>query len=62
MSGLLSENDPHGNPWPSARPHGLARFEQLGILAYESNITSDVDHDVEIERRVRAGELERVGP
>ena len=34
------------------------RFEQLGILAYETNTTSDVDHDVEIERRVRAGELQ----
>jgi len=34
------------------------RFEQLGILAYETNTTSDVDHDVEIERRVRAGEIQ----
>jgi hypothetical protein len=34
------------------------RFQQLGILEYESNTTSDVDHDVEIERRVRAGELD----
>ncbi len=34
-----------------------ARFEQLGILEYETNTTSDVDHDVEIERRVRAGEI-----
>ena len=33
------------------------RFEQLGILEYEHNSTSDVDHDVEIERRVRAGEI-----
>ena len=33
------------------------RFEQLGILEYEHGSTSDVDHDVEIERRVRAGEL-----
>jgi len=37
-----------------------ARFEQLGILEYESNTTSDVDHDAEIERRVRAGELDLV--
>jgi hypothetical protein len=35
-----------------------ARFEQLGILQYEGNTTSDVDHDAEIERRVRAGELD----
>ncbi len=34
------------------------RFEQLGILEYETNTTSDVDHDMEIERRVRAGELD----
>ncbi|MEB2345101.1 MAG: ferritin-like domain-containing protein [Deltaproteobacteria bacterium] len=38
-----------------------ARFEALGILAYESNSTSDVDHDAEIERRIRAGELELAG-
>jgi hypothetical protein len=30
------------------------RFEQLGILEYETNTTSDVDHDMEIERRMRA--------
>jgi hypothetical protein len=35
-----------------------ARFEQLGILQYESNTTSDVDQDVEEERRIRAGEIE----
>jgi len=34
-----------------------ARFEQLGILQYESNTTSDVDQDIEEERRVRAGEI-----
>jgi hypothetical protein len=34
-----------------------ARFEKLGILEYETNTTSDVDHDMEIERRVRAGEI-----
>jgi hypothetical protein len=32
-----------------------ARFEKLGILEYETNTTSDVDHDIEIERRARAG-------
>lgn len=35
-----------------------ARFEDLGILQHEHNTTSDVDHDAEIEARVRAGELE----
>jgi hypothetical protein len=34
------------------------RFEALGILEFEGNTTSDVDHDLEMERRVRAGELE----
>jgi hypothetical protein len=37
------------------------RFEKLGILEYEHGSTSDVDHDVEIERRVRAGELPAPG-
>ncbi len=35
-----------------------ARFDELGILEYENNTTTDVDHDVEIERRVRAGEIQ----
>ncbi len=34
------------------------RFQALGILQYEHETTSDVDHDIEIERRVRAGEIE----
>jgi hypothetical protein len=34
------------------------RFEQLGILEFETNTTSDVDHDIEIERRARAGEMQ----
>ncbi len=34
------------------------RFQALGILQYENETTSDVDHDLEIERRVRAGEIE----
>ena len=38
-------------------PRQRERFEKLGILEYEHNSTSDVDHDVEIERRVRAGEI-----
>ncbi len=33
-----------------------ARFEQLGILEFETNTTSDIDQDIEEERRVRAGE------
>jgi len=39
-------------------PKQRARFEALGILEFESNTTSDVDHDMEIERRQRSGELE----
>ena len=34
------------------------RFAALGILEFEGGTTSDVDHDVEIERRIRAGETE----
>jgi len=34
------------------------RFQELGILQYETNTTSDVDQDIEEERRRRAGELE----
>ena len=34
------------------------RFEELGILQYETNTTSDVDQDIEEERRIRAGEIE----
>ncbi len=34
------------------------RFRALDILQYEHETTSDVDHDVEFERRVRAGELD----
>ena len=33
------------------------RFQELGILQYESNTTSDVDQDIEEERRIRAGEI-----
>jgi len=33
------------------------RFEQLGILAFETNTTSDVDQDIEEERRLRSGEI-----
>ena len=34
------------------------RFHALDILQYEGETTSDVDHDMEIERRVRSGELD----
>ena len=34
------------------------RFEDLGILEFEAGTTSDVDHDIEFERRVRTGEVE----
>lgn len=34
------------------------RFQQLGILEFENNTTSDVDQDIEEERRIRAGETE----
>jgi hypothetical protein len=32
------------------------RFHALDILQYENETTSDVDHDIDLERRVRAGE------
>jgi len=41
-----------------ARQRQRRRFEDLGILQCESNTTSDVDQDMEEERRVRAGEIE----
>ena len=34
------------------------RFEELGILQYESNTTSDVDADIEEEKKIRAGKVE----
>ena len=34
------------------------RFEQLGILQYENDSSSDVDHEIEEERRMRSGEIE----
>ena len=34
------------------------RFHDLDILQYEDETTSDVEHDAEIERRIRSGELE----
>jgi hypothetical protein len=33
------------------------RFHDLGILEYENNTTSDVDHDIAEEQRARAGEV-----
>jgi hypothetical protein len=35
-----------------------SRFEQLGILEFETGTSSDVDHDMEFERRVREGEVQ----
>jgi hypothetical protein len=35
-----------------------ARFHALDILQYEHETTSDVDHDLEFERRIRAGEID----
>jgi hypothetical protein len=34
------------------------RFQELGILEFEAHTTSDVDHDIEEERRMRAGDVE----
>jgi hypothetical protein len=34
------------------------RFEELGILEFEHNTTSDIDMAAEEERRIRAGEIE----
>ncbi|MEM7409846.1 MAG: ferritin-like domain-containing protein [Myxococcota bacterium] len=34
------------------------RFHQLDVLQYEHETTSDVEHDIEIEQRVRAGEID----
>ena len=34
------------------------RFHALDILQYENETPSDVDHDIELERRVRAGEID----
>lgn len=35
------------------------RFDRMGILHFESENTSDVEHDIEMERRMRTGELEQ---
>jgi hypothetical protein len=37
-------------------PKQRVRFEELGILEFETNTTSDVDQDIEEERRLRAAE------
>ena len=34
------------------------RFADLGILEFENNTTSDVDQDIEEERRIRSGEAQ----
>jgi hypothetical protein len=36
------------------------RFHALDILQYENETTSDVDHDIELERRARAGEVDGI--
>jgi len=36
------------------------RFHHLDILQYENETTSDVDHDIDLERRIRAGEVDPV--
>ncbi len=33
------------------------RFHEMDILQYETENSSDVDHDIELERRIRAGEI-----
>jgi hypothetical protein len=49
---------------PNAKSLGLLsqrqreRFHALDILQYENHTTSDVDHDADLERRIRAGEVE----
>jgi hypothetical protein len=35
------------------------RFEEMGILHFEAGTTSDVDHDIEMERRHRSGLLDQ---
>jgi hypothetical protein len=32
------------------------RFHEIDILQYEHETSSDVDHDLELERRIHAGE------
>jgi hypothetical protein len=41
-------------------PRQRERFHSLDILQYEHETTSDVDHDIDLERRIRAGEVELV--
>jgi hypothetical protein len=41
-------------------PAQRQRFADLGILEYESQTTSDVDADIEEERRIRAGDVTAV--
>jgi hypothetical protein len=38
-------------------PRQRERFRALDILQYENETTSDAEHDMELERRVRSGEL-----
>jgi hypothetical protein len=41
-------------------PKQRERFQALGILEFETNTTSDVDHDMAVEARARSGGLEPV--
>jgi hypothetical protein len=34
------------------------RFQALGILEFETNTTSDIDQEIEEERKIHAGEVE----
>ncbi|CAG1009521.1 hypothetical protein MYXO_03878 [Myxococcaceae bacterium] len=42
-------------------PKQRERFEALGILEFETNTTSDVDQELEEERRVREGQSPAIG-
>jgi hypothetical protein len=35
------------------------RFDDMGILQFEAGTTSDIDHDIEMERRLQSGEMEQ---
>jgi hypothetical protein len=38
-------------------PKQRERFAALGILEFETNTTSDVDQEIEEERRIQQGEV-----
>ena len=43
-------------------PRQRERFQALGILEFETNTTSDVDQEIEEERKLRAGEASPAAP